>query len=374
MNINSYPINELELKNSISSTIQNLKNTVYASMFGENSLKKLGDNLAFGFFIGYFSQLTNKEFSEEEIKHYLEVYLSCKKATKDLNQLLEISANQLCLAVMGKEEEPFIEDINHINDVVEDVNKIEIVPQVENGECPICLGEYNLLDELNYFLDCTCLVHADCFNDYVNSSIQENKLPIMCPICKKSEVNQKYIYDSLRSTGNSELIDKYEHFLLNYFMGKSKGKVCCCPTPGCGYMFINDTNEEKFICPMCENAYCLRCHVPYHEGRTCNQYKNDPMYDTAFLKLAKSIYTQCPSCNFWVEKTIGCDHVTCRCGTEFCYRCGEQYYNLVKNELRVHECFKNWAPVVVKKGGLPVKLSKKEKKKFRKFLNSRKKK
>ena len=63
MNTNSYPINELELKNSISSTIQNLKNTVYASMFGENSLKKLGDNLAFGFFIGYFSQLTNKEFS-----------------------------------------------------------------------------------------------------------------------------------------------------------------------------------------------------------------------------------------------------------------------------------------------------------------------
>ena len=52
MNINSYPINELELKDSISSTIQNLKNTVYASMFGENSLKKLGDNLAFGFFIG----------------------------------------------------------------------------------------------------------------------------------------------------------------------------------------------------------------------------------------------------------------------------------------------------------------------------------
>ena len=42
MNTNYYPINELELKNSISSTIQNLKNTVYASMFGENSLKKLG--------------------------------------------------------------------------------------------------------------------------------------------------------------------------------------------------------------------------------------------------------------------------------------------------------------------------------------------
>lgn len=34
---------------------------------------------------------------------------------------------------------------------------------------------------------------------------------------------------------------------------------------------------------------------------------------------------QCPSCKFWVEKNKGCDHMTCRCGYEFCFRCGAKY-------------------------------------------------
>jgi hypothetical protein len=34
---------------------------------------------------------------------------------------------------------------------------------------------------------------------------------------------------------------------------------------------------------------------------------------------------QCPSCKFWVEKSEGCDHMTCRCSFEFCYICGGVY-------------------------------------------------
>lgn len=31
---------------------------------------------------------------------------------------------------------------------------------------------------------------------------------------------------------------------------------------------------------------------------------------------------QCPHCSFWVERTLGCDHMKCRCGRDFCYKCG----------------------------------------------------
>jgi len=34
---------------------------------------------------------------------------------------------------------------------------------------------------------------------------------------------------------------------------------------------------------------------------------------------------QCPGCKKWVEKNDGCDHITCLCGYEFCYRCGGKY-------------------------------------------------
>lgn len=36
-------------------------------------------------------------------------------------------------------------------------------------------------------------------------------------------------------------------------------------------------------------------------------------------------FKQCPFCRFWVEKTEGCDHMRCRCGKEFCYKCGGIY-------------------------------------------------
>ena len=34
---------------------------------------------------------------------------------------------------------------------------------------------------------------------------------------------------------------------------------------------------------------------------------------------------QCVRCQFWVQKNDGCDHMTCRCGYEFCYICGGEY-------------------------------------------------
>ena len=36
-------------------------------------------------------------------------------------------------------------------------------------------------------------------------------------------------------------------------------------------------------------------------------------------------FKQCPKCNFWVEKSEGCDHMSCRCGQMFCYKCGGIY-------------------------------------------------
>lgn len=54
--------------------------------------------------------------------------------------------------------------------------------------------------------------------------------------------------------------------------------------------------------------------------------KNLRPEDKQFLKYVKGAqYKQCPSCKFWVSKNQGCDHMTCRCGYEFCYQCGAKY-------------------------------------------------
>ena len=62
---------------------------------------------------------------------------------------------------------------------------------------------------------------------------------------------------------------------------------------------------------------------------TCKEYqisnrvdKNDKLF-MKFVKGKK--FKMCPFCKFWVEKTVGCDHMRCKCGKEFCYKCGGVY-------------------------------------------------
>ena len=52
------------------------------------------------------------------------------------------------------------------------------------------------------------------------------------------------------------------------------------------------------------------------------------------LKLAEnSKFKQCAQCKFYIEKNHGCNHMTCRCGYEFCYLCGEKYGTCPHSEL-----------------------------------------
>nr|GFB34620.1 probable E3 ubiquitin-protein ligase RNF217 [Tanacetum cinerariifolium] len=48
--------------------------------------------------------------------------------------------------------------------------------------------------------------------------------------------------------------------------------------------------------------------------------------DIMLMDLAKNKkWRRCPSCKFYVERTDGCLHISCRCGYHFCYGCGEKH-------------------------------------------------
>jgi hypothetical protein len=34
---------------------------------------------------------------------------------------------------------------------------------------------------------------------------------------------------------------------------------------------------------------------------------------------------KCPNCSIWVEKIAGCEYISCKCGIQFCYRCGIEF-------------------------------------------------
>ena len=222
--------------------------------------------------------------------------------------------------------------IKNINSIIgpedyEDYNKKE---EEEIGKCLICLEEYEMANQGNYFLDCGCIIHEPCFDNYILNSINEGKVPIKCPYCNKQDINEIYIKDSLININKEELIEKFDKFNMNYFIMQHPDEVSCCPTPGCNYAFIYEEGDDHFECPLCDSEYCLKCKSKWHENQTCEDYrtnialsKKEKKLDELFFDFVKgSKFKQCPYCRHWVEKNEGCNHIVCKCGNNFCYNCG----------------------------------------------------
>jgi len=94
-------------------------------------------------------------------------------------------------------------------------------------------------------------------------------------------------------------------------------------------MQVDESLENpQATCPSCSMAICVPCRVVWHDDLTCEEYQALPLDDRSpedqqALKLMKAQHwRRCPKCSFIVELTHGCNHITCRCKTEFCFRCG----------------------------------------------------
>ncbi|KIW89860.1 uncharacterized protein Z519_09289 [Cladophialophora bantiana CBS 173.52] len=80
--------------------------------------------------------------------------------------------------------------------------------------------------------------------------------------------------------------------------------------------YVGDTA----LCSQCSTETCRLCKQKVHPGVVCEQDSGGQ----ALLRLSKTRkWMQCPNCKNMVERSAGCLHMICRCGSEFCYNCGK---------------------------------------------------
>eukprot|EP01126_Amoeba_proteus_P048519 TRINITY_DN5609_c0_g1_i9.p1 TRINITY_DN5609_c0_g1~~TRINITY_DN5609_c0_g1_i9.p1 ORF type:complete len:164 (-),score=21.53 TRINITY_DN5609_c0_g1_i9:318-809(-) len=157
--------------------------------------------------------------------------------------------------------------------------------------------------------------------------INDKNFPLLCPSpdCR-TEVSES----DLQVFMSASELQKYEEFLLSSFVETNSQDYSCCPTPDCSYYFFYKDGEFDFICPRCKKRYCLKCKVEYHSECSCEEYQkwsvenglaDDKFYEFVYGSKCK----QCRKCKKWVQKNSGCNHITCRCGSQFCYLCGGKW-------------------------------------------------
>jgi len=83
-------------------------------------------------------------------------------------------------------------------------------------------------------------------------------------------------------------------------------------------------NSGPIGCPRCQQAICFKCRSEWHAGMTCPQYQYfDSKIVDALTKFCRKMkWMRCFQCGHVVEKKAGCNHITCFCGSQFCYLCG----------------------------------------------------
>jgi len=121
-----------------------------------------------------------------------------------------------------------------------------------------------------------------------------------------------------------------------------------CPSRHCGepigtQHIEKKKNGQKFaVCPSCRIKVCTICSGKYHKSKECPRDEETKR----FLEQAKEEgWQRCYKCKAVVELKEGCNHMTCRCGAEFCMLCGKKWkgcecpwfnYDVVENDRLAH--------------------------------------
>ena len=239
-----------------------------------------------------------------------------------------VSSSATIQATQAIQSHPIHEILLPIQDTLESGESSSSQPSTQTL-CGICV-EMKEADEMFRNEGCVHSFCADCITKHVASKIQANIHVVSCPGLDCRAVLE---LDACMPMLPKEVIERWNDALCEAMvLGAPR---LYCPFSDCSTVLMIDNEGEEAVreseCPICHRLFCARCQVPWHPGVDCEEYRrlNEDERGRADLmvkELAKQKkWKRCPRCKYYVEKTQGCLHITCRCQFQFCYGCGAEW-------------------------------------------------
>ncbi|KAL5113911.1 hypothetical protein ACEQ8H_008194 [Pleosporales sp. CAS-2024a] len=202
-------------------------------------------------------------------------------------------------------------------------------------ECLICCTSLPQHGDTHVLRPCRLCNNLYCVNCVTNMFIDACKdstlMPPRCCVPLNIQCAKPYL-----TKDEADLFrTKYEEW--------STADAIYCPVPACS-AFISDrllpqhlrANKKPrldsgigtpdsvvtFACPACNADICTGCRQQAHPGSMCGVDEFGLDSDTAKL-LKEWGYKKCPKCGHGLKRMYGCNHMKCRCGADFCWKCLE---------------------------------------------------
>lgn len=207
--------------------------------------------------------------------------------------------------------------------------------------CDVCfVGPFAVND--TFVAQCGHKLCVGCTQNHTAHCIQNNQAVVEC---FAHDCDQILGGPDVRAilAGHAEedrLIGMYDEVLAKRAI-ESMGKSIQCPNKECNDVLLLEEGAGgegdeagKVKCLSCSSEFCHKCKVPWHKGSTCEKFqqwlKENGSADESFRQWQLDRQTRaCPyaDCGAIVERTGGCNRLGCRCGRNFCYRCGYKLVN-----------------------------------------------
>ncbi|VAI13723.1 unnamed protein product [Triticum turgidum subsp. durum] len=215
--------------------------------------------------------------------------------------------------------------------------------ELAQDACPICLCETEDPFELE---SCGHMFCRACLVDQCESAMKSHDAFPVC--CLKTGCRKPFLIVDLKHLVSNEKLEDLFRASLRAFVTSRAGMYRFCPTPDCQSIYqvaAPDAETKPFVCGACYVEICTKCHLEYHPLMSCEaykQYKEDPDATLLEWRRGKENVKNCPSCGYTIEKSEGCNHVECRCGSHICWAClanfrsSEECYGHLRS---VHQSF-----------------------------------
>jgi len=193
-------------------------------------------------------------------------------------------------------------------------------------QCGICMEEMPE-DSIARPDSCGHPFCRECLRGHVASRLDEHRFPILCPTCTANKGKGKGVTGEVSQSLALNLGLTNEQYDIWIEMEMVAFSVLLHCRKCQRSMFVaRDEHEEANViaCPLpdCNHAWCKQCQQSIDFNGPKHSCDGTSELDHLMKEQG---WKYCPTCKTPIQKTSGCNHMTCMtpaCNTHFCYLCG----------------------------------------------------
>ncbi|KAK1499050.1 hypothetical protein CCUS01_02671 [Colletotrichum cuscutae] len=194
--------------------------------------------------------------------------------------------------------------------------------------CPVCWTTA----ETPLKVKCGHVYCRDCFENFCQSTVGNGESGIRC-LADEGACNALFSLQELQDSLSSVTFEELLASAVTSHVKSRPDEFRWCPTPDCQAIYRPTLQgpPKVFSCRGCSKTICASCNVD-HRGKTCAEHKYVTSgaaadADRKFDKVKKKLgIKDCPRCKTSIQKSDGCNHMTCSaCKAHICWVCLEAF-------------------------------------------------